>query len=306
MKSSKILTSLTILQILAQAVFAQEPEAVPQEAQQAVQYVPQEPQQEVQQVQQMEQVPQQMAQQEAAAQPSEPGIPQHTITVDFGPTIIGFTIGALPTGNDDAELSGFGFGAQYEYQIFERLSVAGRLAYLSSGITYTEEENGDKAKATLDLSALSFEVHPRVYPFGGSFFLDAMIGYADLSLDIKGDLYTETEVPNPNYDPNFPWSGDPYITQKNKENKKVSVSRPYFKKGIKFGWRADFGEPGGFIFEHSYGWYSASGSGKTIAKRLDSKFDGEMPSDIDDMFKYLGDYIFCGGPRMTIAFGWKF
>jgi len=289
MKSSKILTSLTILQILAPAVFAQEPEAVPQEAQQAVQYVPQEPQQEVQQV------PQQMAQQEAATQPSEPGIPQHTITVDLGPTIIGFAIGALPAGNDDAELSGFGFGAQYEYQIFERLSVAGRLAYLNSGITYTKEESGDKAKATLDLSALSFEVHPRVYPFGGSFFLDAMIGYANLSLDVAGELWTEEDDPI-----------NPGNTIKSKESKNVSVSRPYFKKGIKFGWRADFGEPGGFIFEHSYGWYSASSSGKTIGERLQSKFDGEIPSDIDDMFKYLGDYIFCGGPRMTLAFGWKF
>jgi hypothetical protein len=290
MKSPKIQITLIILQILAQAVFAQEPQqAVQQEPQQATQQEPQQAaQQEPQQATQQE--PQQAVQQEPqqATQQEPQGPPVHTITVDFGPTIIGFAIGALPIG-DDFDISGFGFAAQYEYQIFERLSVAGRFAYLGSSIERTEEQNGDNAKLKMDLSSFSLEAHPRVYPFGSSFFLDGMLGYADMSMKISGSVFTEDDFGN-----------------KNKESKSFSISRSYLKYGVKLGWRADFGEPGGFIFEHSYGWYNASGMGKTMGKQMSKRFDGDIPSEVDDAFEIFEDYVFVGGPRVTFAFGWKF
>jgi len=272
MKSSKILVTLIILQILAQAVFAQEPPpAVQQEIQQAA------PQESQQAAQGLQQVAQQL--------PEEPGDPANTVTIDFGPTIIGFAIGALPTG-DDIDLSAFGFGAQYERQIFKYLSVAGRFAYLGSDIEYKNKDS----KFEMDLSSFSLEVHPRVYPFGGSFFLDGMLGYANVSIDLKGQVETD----------------------KGPKNATISISRGYSKYGGKLGWRADFGEPGGFIFEHSYGYYSASGFGSTMGKQASkeiSKKSGEdvnVGKDVDDIFPLFEDWLFVGGVRVTIAFGWRF
>ena len=288
MKKSRILATLIILQILTQAVFAQQepqPQAVQQEPQQIIQQepeqaVPQEPQQIVQQE------PQQMVQQEQqqAAAPQESGPPANTITLDLGPTIIGIAFGAVPTG--DLDISGFGFGLQYERQLFERLSVAGRFAYLGTSIEYSDKDS----KFSQDLSSFSLEAHPRVYPFGGSFFLDGMFGYANVSLDLKGKVETD----------NGP------------RNAKISISRSYSKFGGKLGWRADFGEPGGFIFEHSYGYYSASGFGNTMGKRASKEIskqineDVNIGKDVDDAFALLEDFLFVGGPRVTFAFGWKF
>jgi len=275
MKSQK---ALVILTILAQAAFAQ----------QEMQQVQQEPQQYVPQ-QMVQQEPQQAMQQE----PQEPGVPIHTITVDFGPTIMGFIIGALPGGGDNIDISGLGFSAQYERQIFERLSIAGRFAYLGIEVGYEEEDNnsGDKAKLTMDLSSFSLEAHPRVYPFGSNLFLDGMIGYADMTMEISGSIFKE----------------DDGTGKRPKERKSFSISRGYFKYGVKVGWRIDFGEPGGLVFEHSYGWYNASGMGDTMGKQMARKFDGDdVPDDIDKAFSIYEDYIFIGGPRMTLALGWKF
>jgi len=268
MKSSKILATLIILAFAS--VFAQEPQEPQQET------VP-EPQQELQQV-----VPEpQQAMQQAMSQPPTEGIPNaNIITVDFGPTIIGIVIGSLPVGKE-VDLSGFGISMQYERQLFERLSIAGRFAYLGS----TVERSDNDTKFTIDLSSFSLEAHPRVYPFGGSFFLDGMLGFANMSLGLKGDIKTKS-------DNSEPISG--------------SVSRGYFKSGVKLGWRADFGEPGGFIFEHSYGWYNASGTGKTMGKQIEKKVGEEIDSDVDKMFSAFEDYIFVGGPRVTFAFGWRF
>jgi len=325
MKNSK-LAALMTLQILAQAVLAQ------QEPQQPVQYAPQQqpvydsqqqyqnpPQQPVYDPQQQQYqyppqqyppqqyAPQQYAQQQpvpqgqpqAAQQDTAKSYPANTITIDFGPTIIGSLIGSAgAAAGDEFDISGFGWGAQYERQIFKRLSVAGRFAYLGISTKYTTENDvGDEAKASMDLSSFSLEVHPRVYPFGGGFFLDGMLGYADMSLDFKGEVWSEKE------DDIFGNS------TKSLTSYKFDISRSYFKYGLKLGWRADFGEPGGFIFEHSYGYYWASGSGDTMTKQLQKEFNKEgekAPSELDDAFSYFEDFIFIGGPRVTLAFGWKF
>jgi len=254
-----------------------------------MQQVPQQPMmQQVPQQPMMQQAPQQIVQQEPQqAAPQESGPPVDIITLDLGPTIIGLLIGAIPIG--DLEFSAFGFGVQYERQLFERLSIAGRFAYLGSSIGYTYNgEEGEKLKSSLDLSSFSLEAHPRVYPFGSSFFLDGMIGYADMSIGIKGDINLE--------------SGDTYDATK----KSIEVSRGYFKYGVKLGWRADFGEPGGFIFEHSYGYYGASGSGSTFGKQLSKKIKADIDSGFDDALGLLEDWLFVGGVRMTFAFGWRF
>jgi len=282
MKKSRILATFIILQILTQAVFAQQ-EPQQAEKQEPQQIMQQEPQQAVpQEPQQMVQGPQQVAQQQAVQQ--EPGAPANTITLDLGPTIIGIAFGAVPTG--DLDISGFGFGLQYERQIFERLSVAGRFAYLGTSIEYSKKDS----KFEQDLSSFSLEAHPRVYPFGGSFFLDGMLGYANVSLDLKGEVETDMGP----------------------EKANISISRSYSKLGGKLGWRADFGEPGGFIFEHSYGYYSASGFGNTMGKQASKEISKKTTSpvtvskDIDDAFSLLEDWLFVGGIRVTFAFGWKF
>jgi len=310
MKNSRILASLIILQILTQAVFAQqEPQqqqAVQQEPQQIIQQepqqlVPQEPQQIVQQE------PQQMVQQEPpqqAAAPQESGPPANIITLDLGPTIIGFALGAIPV--DEMDFSAFGFAVQYERQLFERLSIAGRFAYLGSSIKYEYEDDvidpmgtvvgSEKFTAKIDLSSFSLEAHPRVYPFGGSFFLDGMLGYADMSIGMTGKIDLKGE-------------GKTYDAS---AKKSLEVSRGYFKYGGKLGWRADFGEPGGFIFEHSYGYYGASPLSKTFGKQLSKEIEketgspAEISKDFDDALKILEDWLFVGGIRVTFAFGWRF
>ncbi|MDR0322389.1 MAG: hypothetical protein LBI28_12885, partial [Treponema sp.] len=77
--------------------------------------------------------------------------PKNTITVDIGPTIIGFGIKAagkmISDGEEGMSSSGFGIGAQYERQIFDKFTVAGRFAYLGGGIGFSD--GGDSAAVKL-------------------------------------------------------------------------------------------------------------------------------------------------------------
>jgi len=280
------------LVVLVQVAFAQEPQPLAIEPEQ--QPVVAEPQPVVQQLGQQD--PQQLAQQaQAAGVASEgSGAPINTITVDFGPTLIGLIIGkAGAAAGDEFDISGFGFGVQYEQQLYDQLSVAGKFAYLGIGTGYTTTDVGDEAKANMDISSFSIEAHPRVYPFGGSFFLDGTLGYTNMSLSFDGTVWTEEDQI---------W-GPPI---KKKDSYNFEVSRSYLKYGLKLGWRADFGEPGGFIFEHSYGYYWAAGAGKTIGDQVAGEFNEDSPKELDDAIKYLEDFVFVGGPRVTFAFGWKF
>jgi len=224
----------------------------------------------------------------AFAQTDSETMPKNTVTVDFGPTIAGAAIGALGTlMEDDADgLSspGFGIAAQYERQILKLLSAAGRFAYLGGGLGFVEKEGGLRAELKMNIYSFSIEGHVRLYPFGRrTFFLDGMLGYAYMSTTFSGEV----------------------IVDGIKESASFTASRNYFKYGAKLGWRIDFGKPGGFTFEPSLGWYGGAGGGDTIGKQLNNAVGSEVDG-LDEMFSAFENFIFIGGPRLALSFGWRF
>ena len=237
----------------------------------------------------------------------EPGkMPANTITVDFGPTIIGAAIGAVGNiiGEPGVSTSGFGIAAQYESQVLYNLGIAGRFAYLGGGLGFAASDQGDgistDAVLELKLSSFSLEGHARYYPWARTFFLDGMLGYANLTTTFSGEV---------NVNVNKGGYGG-----KQKESVSIEASRSYFKLGAKLGWRIDFGRPGGFVFEPSFGYYASIGLGDTLGKQLISGIQekvgigGEVDdiSDIDEMIGYIEQFIFVGGPRFALSFGWRF
>jgi len=287
--------------------------------------------------------------------PPKPSLPENTITVDLGPTIIGMGVGpgwdaiAKILGSEfkNVEISAFGIGAQYEFQPIRFFSLPLKFAYMDFDIGYTKEktkkispelpnipdgldpddldpdepdlpdlpdlpdiETKLKAKLKADLSIYSIEAHPRIYPFGGSFFLEGMVGYANLSADFSGKIIASVEIPNIP-DPDNPLDDPGTTTIDSAFTVNLKASRNYLKYGGKLGWRIDFGKPGGFIFEHALGFYSANVYGKTIVKQLANhikkKYDAKPDlNDFDDLFSTLENWVFVGGIRYTIAFGWRF
>ncbi|MCL1957869.1 MAG: hypothetical protein FWF63_11135 [Fibromonadales bacterium] len=179
-------------------------------------------------------------------------------------------------------------------------------------------------KLTAELNIWSIEAHPRLYPFGGSFFLEGMVGYSKLTTTFEGNANVEIKFPNGIDIPDVPELQIPKDTvyQIDVNHK---ASRNYLKYGGKLGWRVDFGKPGGLVFEHALGWYFAKGFGKTIVKQLidyaEDKVDGEIAKSqykdidykskvdikkFDDAFSLLEQFGLVGGPRYTFAFGWRF
>jgi len=232
--------------------------------------------------------------------------PKNTVTVDIGPTIIGAVIGSMGSivGEEDLSSSGFGIAVQYERQLFQKMSVGGRFAFMAGGLGVKDSYEDYSTpghpvtvdtKLEISISSFSLEGHARFYPFGGSFFLDGMLGYALLSTSLSGEVAGEDAITH----------------KKEKESVSISVSRSYFKVGAKLGWRIDFGKPGGFIFEPSFGYSAGIGLGDTIGKQLGesirakSDMDAEL-EDFDELFSVLEDFIFIGGPRVSLSFGWKF
>jgi len=218
----------------------------------------------------------------------------NTVTVDIGPTIVGGAIksmgNAISEGQEGVSSSGFGIGAQYERQLFEELSVAGRFAYVGGGLGVSEEDGSLKATAKMKLNSFSLEAHARYFPFSKRmFFLDGMLGYAYMGLILSGDVIVEENG------------------YKEKDGVDFSVSRSYFKLGAKIGWRIDFGAPGGFVFEPSFGYSAAIGIGDKLGKKLANKISGELgdAEAFDDIFKYV-EMFGLGGPRLSLAFGWRF
>jgi len=228
---------------------------------------------------------------------------KNTITVDLGPTIIGVGIGIAGDklgGGEGLSSSGFGIGAQYERQITQKFSVAGRFAYLKGGVGYSDSSNESgvdvSSSVKIDLSSFSIEGHARFYPWGETFFLDAMLGYANMAVNFSGTMDGTDEL-----------SG---------LNKKIAVtfapSQGFFKLGPRIGWRKSFGKNGGFTFEYALGYSFGIGFGDTIGAQLAKQLKIDNPlmdiptDDIDKVFGYIQNFIFIGGPRMTLAFGWRF
>jgi hypothetical protein len=232
--------------------------------------------------------------------------PPNTLTVDLGPTVVGavfsFIGDMLKTDEDIREItdaihsSGFGIALRYDRQISEKWGVGGRFSYIGCSLQIWDEEEfpgGGTETLSLDMSLFSFslEAHVRYFPFKKRvFFVDGMLGYGYLEVDFLGDLVITA-------------SGG----SKNKGELAFTASRNYFKYGIKLGWRIDFGVPGGFVFEPSFGYYGSVAFGKTIGEQVLGEIeDGQTDYGFDGAFKTLEDFIFVGGPRLSLAFGWRF
>jgi hypothetical protein len=234
----------------------------------------------------------------AFAQTDFASMPKNTIVLDFGPTVVGAAIGQLGDvmGEEGLNSSGFGIAAQYERQLLSNISVAGKIGFLAGGLgmTFTETDGGItlRAKMGIDISSFTMEGHFRFYPFGEAFFLDAMLGYANLTTELSGTVIGTDKITG----------------QKGTESVSITAIRNYLNFGTKIGWRISFGKRGGFTFEPSFGYYYGVGLGDTIGQQLASKIDNadESVSDLDEFFALLEDYVFIGGPRMTLSFGWRF
>jgi hypothetical protein len=226
--------------------------------------------------------------------------PMNTITVDFGPTIIGGAfkiVGSILNDSTGIKSSGFGIGAQYERQITEEFTVTGRFSYLGIGMEFSTGEGlGENLEASADASVKSFslEAHVRYYLIP-EFFLDGMLGYGNISIGINGRITGDNDE----------------LGIKERKDANLSISRHYIKYGAKLGFRFDFGKPGGFVFEPALGFYGAIGLGDTMGKKLTKKMSSNDGNDVDysglDLgFAVLEHLIFIGGPRMTVSFGWRF
>ena len=210
-------------------------------------------------------------------------MPKNTITVDVAPMFLGLAINSLGNSMADEGLrsSGFGFAAQYERQLLRRLSMAARFAYLGIDLGYTEYD-GFNYSTDMNLSSFSLEGHVRYYPFGEAFFLNGMLGYANFSSDFFGQARVNNITQNVNF----------------------SASGNYFKLGAKMGWRISLGRRGGFTIEPSFGYYHGVGLGDSVGQQFSDYLDGD--SDVKDFFDVIEKYIFVGGPRFALNFGWRF
>lgn len=222
----------------------------------------------------------------------------NTITVDIGPTIIGGAFGLMGSilggGEVGVETSGFGIAVQYERQLMEELSVGARFAYLGVGMGMSDTNDDLTSKYTMDIKSFCIEGHVRFYPGGDAFFVDGMLGYANLAVGFNGNYgyFDENDV---------------------HQTAKLSFTAPrdYIKLGAKIGWRINFSNNGGFVFEPSFGWDFGFGISDTIGQSLSKeikKVSGGNANitELDEMFGMLENYLFIGGPRISLAFGWSF
>jgi len=226
---------------------------------------------------------------------------KNTITVDVGPTIIGVGIGVagdMLGGGEGLSSSGFGIGAQYERQITQKFSAALRFAYLGGGVGMSDssDQGGANINTSLgiNMSSFSIEGHARFYPWGRTFFLDGMLGYANMGVKFSGNMFGTDEL-----------SG-----HKEEVSANMDASQGFFKMGAKIGWRISFGKNGGFTFEPAFGYSYGIGIGDSVGVQLSKQINNSSGVDIgdsfDQIFNLIQNFIFIGGPRMTLAFGWRF
>jgi hypothetical protein len=238
----------------------------------------------------------------AFAQTEYKAMPKNALTVDVGPTIVGFS-GAIAGKIIDMEeidfSPGFGIGAQYELQLSKYMSFAARFAYLKGGLGFTTQKEmlfgvPVKGKADFTFDSFSIEGHFRFYPFAKAFFLDGMAGYARMNAAVKGDVVVE------GFDINL-------------RQVDAEATRDFIKLGAKLGWRIDFGKPGGFIFEPSFGYHWAFSDSEYVRKQLLDKvgqdvaeFFEEKTKEYEKYFDLLEDFAVVTGPRLSLSFGFRF
>jgi len=228
----------------------------------------------------------------AFAQNSYSSMAKNTVTLDVGPTIAGFIAGPLGSkaagivSDDisDIKSGGFSIAAQYERHILmKQLSVAIRGVYGMPDVGFNYKDGGITASPDLDMTSLAGEGHVRFYPLGETFFVDGMVGYARLSANLSGSL---VGVP---------------ITVSG-----ITASSNYFKFGGKVGWRISFGDNGGFTFEPSLGYYAGIPLGNSLGKELMASPLLQTAKGIDEAVSVLETFALIGGPRISLAFGYRF
>jgi len=237
---------------------------------------------------------------------------ENTVTVDIGPTIVGFAIPIVVNAIfTEGSSNGVGIAVQYERQIFEPFSVAGRFAYMGFDAEATvdgttDQGNEVKTHAKYSPSAITIEAHARYYPFSGeshlgkAFFCDGALGYAYMNSSFSAD--------------NTEFRASPLEDRKDTFGP-VDAPRNFFKFGAKVGTKIVFGDNGGFVFEQTVGWDLPLGGGETLVDKFD-KWNKEKPDDekldqdivdtFNGMFSALENFIFAGGPRVTLSIGWNF
>jgi hypothetical protein len=225
----------------------------------------------------------------------------NTVTVDFGPTIAGLvanplssTIESMVENVSGIKTSGFSIAAQYERELLRQVSVAGRFVYGGYDADFTYKQGGTPITATpvLNLTSLAVEGHARFYPFGETFFLDGMIGYAHLSTDLSGTVVAKI--------------GSIAI----EKPAKASAENDYLKLGVKVGWRITFGKNGGPTLETAVGGYYGVPLGDDLGKRVSAGLKNSVgefdTADISGYFSSLEQFVLIGGPRVSLAFGYRF
>jgi len=238
---------------------------------------------------------------------------KNTVTVDFFPLIEGLAIGAVGNmigGDSGVSTTGFGLAAQYERQLMKKFSVAGRFSYLMGGIGYADSytdpsiPGGTKVSTSLgiDISSFAAEAHARYYPWGKTFFLDGMLGYSNMTVKLSGEMVGKSELAG----------------KEEKVPVDLSVPKDFFTLGAKLGWRISFGRNGGFTFEPALGYRYGITSGDTVGKQLSKQvkdkasslgMPGDMDIDVgafDQIFGIIQDFVFVGGPYISLALGWRF
>jgi hypothetical protein len=115
-----------------------------------------------------------------------------------------------------------------------------------------------------------------------------MLGYANFSPAFSGEAWVEN-----------------YSGRNERESVSFKATANYLKLGAKLGWRMSFGKNGGFTFEPSLGYYYGIRISDSIGKQLANNLGGDV-KDFDQAFNIIENFIFVGGPRVSLAFGWRF
>jgi len=215
---------------------------------------------------------------------------KNAVAFDTGPLMIGVGMGRLLEKTDsNGSVLSLGFGLQYERQLSSKFSFSGRGAYMGFNYERTYTSSGDTLTLGMGLHSYSIEAHVRSYPFGRTFFFDGMLGYGQIISRFWGDEeYTENGV-------------------KKTSSVDFSAARSYFKPGIKIGWRlcagGDYSK--GFVFEPSLGYAWSIGIGKTLGERVVENISGDS-FYLDEIYDPFENYIFMGGPKVSLNFGYRF
>jgi len=240
--------------------------------------------------------------------------PLNSVGLDIGPVIVGTAFGIASKSifsGKDVKPWGFGIALQYERLILPSFSVGLKGGYLGFGLgmsqTYSEKDpttgiiGEAKANIEVSLNSINIEAHGRWYPGSNVLFLDGMLGYGNFSAALKGEMAAKVTDANGNVITD-PTTGNPL-----EEGRSITttIPRSYFTYGAKIGWRIIAGS--GFTFEPSVGYYGAVGIGDTLGKGIAKKIGGDTDTKaLDDAMKILENFVFFGGPRLALVFGWSF